>query len=110
MFICVVLTLLHVPVMTIYKQYSNYSEEATELVPKLMSLGNLGFSSTKCTTTGMAANKVILTCKIGMIADIVSLNIAAPFERKDLCINNATGVCANSYNQQLKHDLERCIG
>ena len=106
-----VLTLLHVPVMNIYGKYGNYTEETTERLPKLLSLGNLGFATTKCANTGMATDKIILSCKTGVIKQIIDFNIASPNENKDLCVRNTTGICSTTYSPPIvRADLEKCIG
>ena len=97
--------------MGIYAKYHNYKEESTERLPKLLSLGNLGFSTTKCSNTGMATDKIILSCKTGVVNQIIDFNIASPNERKDLCVRNTTSICANTYNPTtIRADLEKCIG
>lgn len=97
--------------MGIYAKYDNYNEETSEKLPKLLSLGNLGFSTTKCATTGMATDKLILSCKTGAIKQIIDFNIAAPNEQKDLCVRNTTGICSSTFNAAtLRTALEKCIG
>lgn len=110
-FVFFILTLLHLPVMSLYSKYDNYKDETTEVLPKLMSLGNLGFSMTKCASTGMATDTIILSCKTGLIRQIVDFNIASPDESKDLCVRNTTSVCANTYQPTtVRADMEKCIG
>lgn len=50
------ITLLHIPAFSIYRSYSNYVEDASDAFLKSMSMGNMGFSSPKCVSSGMAAN------------------------------------------------------
>jgi hypothetical protein len=56
----------------------------------------MGYSKTKCFTVQMDAASLYLSCGTGYIAEIVDFGIQAKFEDTDLCIRNATGVCANS--------------
>lgn len=63
MFIFLVLTLVHIPVLRAYTSYTNYSHDL-EMSPPY-SIGNLGFAEPKCVTVGMAASKVYLSCKTG---------------------------------------------
>jgi len=55
-FVFFILTVLHIPVMGIYGSYNYYSEETALKVPKLLSMGNMGYSKTRCSTSGMLSN------------------------------------------------------
>lgn len=55
-FVFFVLTIVNIPVMKIYAQGDNYKTDALDSTIKMMSLGNWGFSTTKCVSSGMAAN------------------------------------------------------
>jgi hypothetical protein len=112
MFIFFVLTIVHIPVMTMYSSHGNFKEETGEKLPLRVSLGSMGFSKTKCSSTGMATNKIVLSCKIGVVNRIVDFGINTKFEDKDLCLRNNTGVCTSSINyDKLSNDLKTtCIG
>ena len=62
-----ILSVIHIPVMGLYAKYGNYREESGEKVPIMISLGSMGFSATKCTSTGVATDKIVLSCKTGQI-------------------------------------------
>jgi hypothetical protein len=112
-FIFLVITVLHIPVMKIYKSYNNYNEDVADKLFKVVSLGNMGFSTTKCTGTGLAADKIILSCKTGIVNRIFDFSFSGEFEDHDLCVRNTTGVCdANAYDPiKLRKDLEtNCLG
>jgi hypothetical protein len=53
----------------------------------------------------MDANSLFLSCSTGHIAEIVDFGIHAKFEDTDLCVRNATGVCANSLSPTLNQTL-----
>ena len=112
MFIFFVLTLLHIPIMHMYKEHGNFKDESGEKMSIIVSLGSLGFSKTKCTSTGMLTDRIALSCKTGVINKIVDFGINAKFEDRDLCIRNTTGACANSIDTtKIQHDIhESCIG
>ncbi|CDW91100.1 UNKNOWN [Stylonychia lemnae] len=112
MFIFFVLSILHLPVMSMYSSHGNFKEETGEKLPLRISLGSMGFSKTKCSSTGMATNKIVLSCKIGVVNRIVDLGINTKFEDKDLCLRNKTGICSSSINyDQLNLDLKSaCMG
>ena len=93
MFIFLILTILHIPVMTIYSSHGYFKDETGEKMPLRISLGSMGYSKTKCAATGMAGNKVVLSCKTGVVNRIVDFGINTKFEDKDLCLRNNTGVC-----------------
>ena len=112
MFIFFVLTLLHIPIMHMYKIHGNFANESGEKMSIIVSLGSLGFSKTKCTSTGMATDKIVLTCNTGVISNVTEFGINARFEDRDLCIRNHTGACANSLdNNRVLHDIQsNCLG
>ena len=58
----------------------------------------------------MDAAKLRLSCSKGFISDIVDFGIQASFENPELCVRNATGVCANALNPSFNQTLRSCIG
>ena len=70
MFIFFIFTLLHIPAYSIYKGYSNYEEDSADNFLKTLTLGNMGFSEPRCVSSGMASNKIMLSCHIGNISQI----------------------------------------
>lgn len=62
MLVFVVLTLLHIPVMQIYNSYGNYRNTTEGKLAKAYSLGNMGFSGSKCVHSKLATDRVILSC------------------------------------------------
>ena len=85
------LSIFNFPLMYIYGSHNNYSNEAIDATPKYISLGNLGFSTTKCIESGLSSNTIVLKCDVGMISTIVDYFINSPTEDKQQCISNATG-------------------
>ena len=73
-------------------------------------MGNLGFSSPRCISSGMAANNIILNCKIGLISEIHDFMIMSEFEDHDTCVRNKTGECSAVFSANLKTELDKCIG
>lgn len=58
----------------------------------------------------MAANKIILSCKIGKIANIESFVFLSETEDHDLCVWDKQGQCATVFSADLKPTLEKCVG
>eukprot|EP00347_Sterkiella_histriomuscorum_P023421 403334704 len=107
MFTFFVLTILHIPVMSMYKSHGNFNEETGEKASLKLSLGSMGFSQVKCTQTGMATDRIVLSCKTGFIGKIVDFGLNARFENRDMCIRNQNGVCHGSFNEKIvRQDLE----
>lgn len=105
-----ILALLHIPALSIYRSYSNFGDDVQDHFLKTISLGNLGFSEPKCVSAGMAANKIILNCKIGEIATIESFVLLSEKEDHDQCMWNKTGECASVFSSDLKPTLDKCKG
>jgi hypothetical protein len=61
------LTLIHIPVMGIYGKHGAYNEEPIDKSPIKVSLGAMGYAKSKCTSTGVATDKIVLSCKTGFI-------------------------------------------
>lgn len=59
----------------------------------------------------MGADKFILSCKTGVIKEIVDFGFTTKFENKDQCLTNATGTCTGSYNStKLYRDITlKCL-
>ena len=83
MFIFLILTLLHIPVMRIYASHNNFKEDTSEKFLRVLNIGNLGFSQTKCISSTLITDKIIMSCKTGMIADIVDFGFISRSEDKD---------------------------
>ena len=56
MFMFLLLTIVNIPVLKIYTSYSNYKDEVSEKFSKITSLGNMGFSQTKCSSSYIGTN------------------------------------------------------
>jgi hypothetical protein len=112
MLMFLIFTLVHIPVFSIYARYTNFNEETGDPLVKTLSLGNMGFSSAKCTSTGMATDKIFLSCRTGNITQIVDFGIQARFEDHDVCLRNSTGACSNSFDKtRLNNDIHsQCVG
>jgi hypothetical protein len=107
-----VISLLHIPVMKIYYGYDNFSTATSDKTGKMLGMGNMGFSTTKCLSSGMLADKILLSCKTGLVSEIVDFGYISKSENKDMCTKNSTGVCANAYNStKVQTNLKTaCVG
>ena len=82
-FLFFVLTLVNIPVLRIYTSYSNYKDETSEKLFKTTSLGNMGFSQTKCASSYLGTDQIVLSCKTGQINQLVDYGITPKFENRD---------------------------
>lgn len=111
MLMFLVLTIANIPVLKIYTSYSNYKDETSDKIFKTTSLGNMGFSMTKCTSSYLGSDQMVLSCKTGNINALVDFGITPKFENRDQCLRNTTSVCASSINYDgFKKLLQPCIG
>jgi hypothetical protein len=53
--------------MGIYGKHGAYNEEPIDKSPIKVSLGAMGYAKSKCTSTGVATDKIVLSCKTGFI-------------------------------------------
>ena len=82
--IFLVLFLIHIPVLKIYSSHTLFSDDVGwERSLKSMSLGNMGFSTTRCSSTSMQADKIILSCRESLVQKIVDFGIITKFEDRD---------------------------
>ena len=49
----------------------------------MLTLGNMGFSTTKCSSTGVGSEKFVLSCKTGYISDVVSFGFLSSSESRE---------------------------
>ena len=99
-FIFFVLTLIHIPVMMSYSSYNTYQNETADKTFKTLSLGNMGFASSRCVHTGMAVEKIILSCKTGHISKFLDFGFIAANEERNVCLMDHTkGFCTQSFNR-----------
>lgn len=55
----------------------------------------------------MASDRIVLSCKTGVIGKIVDFGLNAKFEDRDMCIRNPNGVCKGAFNDNIvRRDLE----
>ena len=73
-------------------------------------LGNMGFSKTKCHTVTMATNQMFMSCSTGHLSKVVDFGVSASFENINYCQHNTTGVCATSLSASLNTVFQNCIG
>lgn len=62
-----VLTLVHLPIMSMYGKYGGYKEEPIDKSTIKISMGSMGFAKSRCTSTGIATEKIVLSCPTGVI-------------------------------------------
>lgn len=99
MIMFLLMTLLNVPIMALYVKSGAYNDQPIAKSPVKISLGALGFSQSRCFSTGVATDKIYLSCHTGKISNIVDLGFIAKFEDRDQCVFNKSGACAASYNR-----------
>jgi hypothetical protein len=76
-----VLALLHIPVLQNFRSFEFYKNADNSGLVLDGSMGNMGFSETKCISTSMfSGNYLDLDCKTGTISDLVDWGIIAKFE------------------------------
>jgi hypothetical protein len=110
-FLFFVLTLVNIPVLRVYTSYNNYKDETSDKLFKITSLGNMGFSQTKCTSSYLGTDQIVLSCKTGQINAFVDYGIIPKFENRDQCLRNKSSACDSSYNYDgLKSKLQPCLG
>ena len=70
-----ILTLISFVPMSIYSSYSGYSNLSTSKIAERVSIGNMGYSKSKCFTVGMLSDTISLSCGTGVIAEVVDFGI-----------------------------------
>ena len=106
-----VFTLLQLPAMYMYSQYSGMSSLTQYGVGQYM-LGNLGYAKTKCVSVSLGVDDVELTCPEGHIGEIESYGvIPKSFKDKDICYQKNATVCDEYFDSDaLMRDVkDRCI-
>lgn len=78
-----ILTLVNIPTMIMYSKHNGFSNLSTLQLSEVITLGNLGFSKTKCDSVGMEANSIVLSCNTGIIAEIIDYSITSSHEDQD---------------------------
>lgn len=108
-FLFLVLTIIHIPIIRAYSSYNNYETEIQDRRFKLLSLGNMGFAEPRCIHSGLSADKTILSCKTGQIHDIVDFGFLSYAEDQDVCVRpNATSPCDKLYSHSaLRQEIEK---
>lgn len=101
-FVFTVLSLVNLPNLMIYQSYQNYENDLVDSFYKTTTIGNMGFSATKCVTTSMETNNIILSCKTGFISKINDFGINAKGEDRKLCKRNQLGACAEGITEKAK--------
>ena len=76
--------------MMSYSSYNTYQNETADKTFKTLSLGNMGFASSRCVHTGMAVEKIILSCKTGHISKFLDFGFIAANEERNVCLMDHT--------------------
>jgi hypothetical protein len=98
-----ILTLIHIPVMNRFNNGTFYDEK-DGLFARL-SLGNMGFSQTRCETYSMhKGNAPLLACKSGLMTEIVDWGIIQGTENKLACVASTEHICGPILNKKLGTD------
>ena len=66
---------MHVPVILIYKNYDYFSSAKTQTDPLGFSMGNLGFSESKCVIDTIDFEGIELFCSTGTILSVSDYGI-----------------------------------
>lgn len=66
---------MHIPVIIIYRNYDYFSNEHTYTDLLRVSMGNLGFSESKCVIDTIDYDGVVLECTTGTIASVSDFGV-----------------------------------
>lgn len=74
------MALVHVPVIIIYKNYDYFSNEPTNTDFLSLSMGNMGFSESKCLIDTTDYEGIELECTTGTLASVSDFGVTTQFE------------------------------
>ena len=75
------LTIIHIPVIKLYKSYDFYKKEDGYGMLEANSLGNMGFSETRCLIEPLIkGNQATLKCNSGHIKSLIDVGVTTRFE------------------------------
>ena len=80
--------------MRLFRSYDFYKEEDGYGVFEQNSLGNLGFSETRCLIEPLIqGNQASLKCNIGYIKSLIDVGVTTKFEDQMQCQQNINQAC-----------------
>jgi hypothetical protein len=89
-----VLSVLMIPAMIFYSSYDAIPSNVVKPYARL-SLGNMGYSTTQCTSVLYGLGKIPLSCPTGTyITDVTQFGINDVGTSKTSCIDNKEGTCS----------------
>jgi hypothetical protein len=89
-----VLTVLMIPAMVFYTSYNAIPGNVLKPYARL-SLGNMGYSTTQCTSVLYGLSKIPLSCPTGTaITDVTQFGINNIGTSKTSCIDKKDGLCS----------------
>ena len=66
---------MHIPAIVIYKSYDYFLQEKTQTDPLGFSMGNLGFSESKCVIDTIDFEGIELVCSTGSILSVSDFGV-----------------------------------
>lgn len=100
-----VLAIIHFPVLRSFSDFDFYESDDQAGFLLSHSLGNMGFSKTECQITSMIkGNTQAITCKSGLITELVDWGIATKFEDQMQCRRKANNFCLEIFNDAAIHN------
>lgn len=106
-----VISVLMTPAMFFYKSYSAIPDNVVKPYARL-SLGNMGYSTTQCTSVLYSLGKIPLSCPKGTnINAVTQFGINTAGASKTSCINNKESVCSKSLDPAFETKIKSyCSG
>ena len=104
---------MHVPVLMIYSNYTYFADDASQPGYLSLSLGNLGFTESKCIVDTINKPSIQLQCTTGTIASVSDFGITTQFEDQQACSRkDTTQYCYQFFKgtQFRKEFGQACVG
>jgi hypothetical protein len=93
------LAIIHIPVLRSFRGFDFYDNDEQAGYLLSHSLGNMGFSRTECEVTSMIkGNALDLTCKSGVMTQLVDWGISTKFEDQMTCKRHENNFCSEILN------------
>ena len=105
------LYLAHIPVINIFYDYKFYDEGGSYIIQR--SLGNMGFSQTKCQSHSLQKRVMeSIVCKDGRISTLVDWGFQTIYENQLKCHRTDENTCTKYLDQEgfVNFYAENCFG
>ena len=84
------MVMMHIPVMMIYNNSNYFKLEDNQPHALTLSLGNMGFSESKCLVDTMNKQSINLQCNTGALATVSDFGVTTQFEDQQACSRQDT--------------------